>query len=146
MTGTSGTNETSVLTVNGTEIEQLLEGVLQGLISSSDFPHPDATQATKSTRVRGEGPDVGALSIDLANSLFAELDALGVAPVELSIDGLVRSERGYVAWASVSVVNLQNSRSITAPAIEIVSQRNQKSDYQLILAIQCPVIPATATV
>lgn len=126
----------SELIVSGRSLEQVMEGALAGLILVLKPQSMPEALAPKSTRIRGEGRDAGTLSIDLAKSLFAELDALGVIPVEFTIDGLVRSERGFVGWASISVVNLQPDQKMTFPGLEIVYQRNEKNDYELGLRLQ----------
>jgi hypothetical protein len=72
---------------------------------------------TRVVPLRGEGDDLAALFADLLADLCALLEEHGGALREVSIDGVLRRDRGgFVAWGYVSLGDDQSS-AVTLPRL-----------------------------
>src|SRR5215213_1117045 len=59
---------------------------------------PDPGADTVAVPVRGQGATLGAVFAELARDLLAQYDAQGSGMHSVRLDGLLRSEDGYVGW------------------------------------------------
>ena len=90
----------------------------------------DGDAGMLATSIRAEAADLSALFAGLIDAVNDATDNLGMAAVSARVDGIVRSDGGYVAWG---VIDLIRGRASRAP-LELASPpmvREERSDTMI---------------
>jgi hypothetical protein len=88
------------LTATGTDqcgaVGSALAAVLA--VARAEAPPGDGASAANAVAIRGQGPDLAGVVVELVNDLLAQLDANGAGFDAVRLDGLLRTGDGYTAW------------------------------------------------
>ena len=90
----------------GADLRSALEATLRALLALMQEPDErrDECTTTQSAPLRGEGDDPSALVADLIEDLVVQSETFGVAPRDVSVDGVAhRDKGGFVAWGYARV-------------------------------------------
>jgi hypothetical protein len=113
MSGTSGTNNAPInigpwdalgiaaIEATGSDLRSALEAGLQAVMTLAigNEPAPPDDETALSVPINGEGDDLAALFGDLIDDLLAQVEIHGSALTDITIDGVLRRDRGgYRAW------------------------------------------------
>jgi hypothetical protein len=90
----SGSDERSALESGLAEIVRLARGDGASAIVPGECEAADEAAVA----IRGQGADLVALFVELANDLLAQLDTHGVGLHVVRLDGLLRTQDGYTGW------------------------------------------------
>jgi hypothetical protein len=93
------------LTVSGSDERATVEAGLQAVLNlvrdgvgHSPAPTGGQTTGESAVPIRGQGGELAALVVDLANDLLAQLDTHGFGLTDVRFDGLLRTDQGYSGW------------------------------------------------
>jgi hypothetical protein len=105
----------TTLTATGPEAAALLAAGLAGLLAAicDDGGKASDVEPTTALPIRGEGGDVAALFLDLAASLFEEIDHDAYDVRAVRFDGMVRTDEGLAGWGYALAVSGGSRRAVS---------------------------------
>jgi hypothetical protein len=98
------TTGTVSLTATGSTPVELVQEALRGVLHVLRSAAPGVDESgTGAVPFRGQGDDLGALFVELAQDMISQVEEFGTGLDEVRLDGLLRTDTGgFTAWGYLS--------------------------------------------